>query len=158
MTCRIITLKGVKPQGQVSWQRKSFYLYGLVEPVTGESFYWEFSRLDAQCFQKFLDVFSTTYSNELNLIQMDNGSFHKSLSLKWPDNIIPIFQPPHSPELNPIERLWEYIKAQLSWEQCTSLDELRQKLKQVLESISPDAIASLCGWDYITSALLSATS
>ncbi|WP_239005505.1 hypothetical protein [Gloeothece citriformis] len=38
------------------------------------------------------------------------------------------------------------------------LDELRQKLKQVLESISPDAIASLCGWDYITSALLSATS
>jgi transposase len=33
---------------------------------------------------------------------MDNGSFHKSMGLKWPNNVIPIFQPPNSPELNPI--------------------------------------------------------
>ncbi|WP_448265438.1 hypothetical protein [Nostoc sp. DSM 114159] len=43
-------------------------------------------------------------------------------------------------------------------EHCTNLDELRQKLKHVLDSISPEAIASICGWNYITSALLSATS
>lgn len=89
---------------------------------------------------------------------MDNGSFHKSLDLKWPDNVIPIFQPPNSPELNPIERLWEHLKYELSWEHCTTLDHLRQKLKQVLDSLSWEAIASICGWDYITSALLSATS
>ena len=62
---------------------------------------------------------------------MDNGRFHKSLDLKWSNNIIPIFQPPNSPELNPIERLWEHIKYKLSWEYCTNLDELRRKLKQV---------------------------
>ncbi len=89
---------------------------------------------------------------------MDNGSFHQSLDLKWPENIIPIFQPAHSPELNPIERLWEHIKQALSWEHCTNLDQLRKKLKQVLDSISSEAIASICGWDYIISALLSATS
>ncbi|MBW4610012.1 MAG: transposase [Hassallia sp. WJT32-NPBG1] len=32
---------------------------------------------------------------------------------KSPENIIPIFQPPHSPELNPIERFWEFIKSKL---------------------------------------------
>ncbi|MBG1261477.1 transposase [Nostoc commune] len=37
------------------------------------------------------------------------------------------FQPPNSPELNPIERLWEHIKYELSWEHCTTLDQLRQK-------------------------------
>jgi putative transposase len=89
---------------------------------------------------------------------MDNGSFHKSLYLQWPDNIIPIFQPSHSPELNPIERLWEHIKQALSWEDCTNLTQLRGKLTQVLNSISRKAIASICGWDYITKALLSATS
>ncbi|WP_442949288.1 transposase [Nostoc sp.] len=95
---------------------------------------------------------------------MDNGSFHKSLALKCPDNVIPIFQPSHSPELNPIERLWEHIKQALSWQQGKNLDELRKSLKQVLDSISPDAMptavnyASICGWNYILSALLSATS
>ncbi|WP_442947522.1 hypothetical protein [Nostoc sp.] len=67
-------------------------------------------------------------------------AFHKSLDLKWPDNIIPIFQPANSPELNPIERLWEHIKYELSWEYCTNLDQLRHKLKQVLDSISAEAM------------------
>ncbi|MDJ0715585.1 MAG: transposase [Prochloraceae cyanobacterium] len=30
--------------------------------------------------------------------------------LMIPSNIILLFQPPYCPELNPIERLWEYIK------------------------------------------------
>ncbi|OKH54684.1 hypothetical protein NIES2130_28100 [Scytonema sp. HK-05] len=42
-------------------------------------------------FQDFLNLFSKAYPDALNLVQMDNGSFHKSLDLKWPDNIIPIF-------------------------------------------------------------------
>ena len=116
----------------------------------------EFSHLDATCFQDFLNLFSKAYPNTLNLIQMDNGSFHKSLDLKWPNNIIPIFQPPNSPELNPIERLWQHIKYHLSWEHCTNLDELKQKLKQTLDSLSATTIASICGWDYIISALLRA--
>jgi putative transposase len=48
-------------------------------------------------------------------------------------------------------------KYQLSWQHCTNLEQLREKLRQVLDSISPEAIASLCGWDYIIKALLSAT-
>lgn len=158
ITGRTITLKGVKPNRIVGWQRNNFYLYGVVEPMTGDSFFWEFSHLDSTCFQEFLDLFSKEYPDDLNLVQMDNGSFHKSLNLTWPDNVLPIFQPANSPELNPIERLWEHIKYQLSWEYCTNLDELRHKLKQVLDSISGEAIASMCGWDYITNALLSATS
>jgi transposase len=89
---------------------------------------------------------------------MDNGSFHKSQDFNWPDNIIPIFQPAYSPELNPIERLWEYIKSKLAWEYCDSLTQLRTKLKQVLDSLGHEMIASICGWDYIISALFSATS
>ncbi|MBE8968270.1 hypothetical protein IQ277_19215 [Nostocales cyanobacterium LEGE 12452] len=37
------------------------------------------------------------------------------MDLKWPDNVISIFQPTNSPELNPIEGLWEHIKYKLSW-------------------------------------------
>lgn len=82
ITGRTMELKGVKPTGIVGWPRKNFYLDGIIEPATGDSFFWEFSHLDATCCQDFLNLFSTAYPDSLNLIQMDNGSFHKSLNLK----------------------------------------------------------------------------
>jgi putative transposase len=80
------------------------------------------------------------------------------MTLNWPENVLPIFQPAHSPELNPIERLWEHFKQALRWENCNNLEQLRQKLTQLLDSTPARIIASICGWDYINTALLSATS
>jgi len=68
------------------------------------------SHLDGMCFQMFLDQLAETYPAHLNVIQLDNGKFHQSSRLKIPDNILLIFQPPYSPELNPIERIWSHIK------------------------------------------------
>lgn len=48
-----------------------------------------------------------------------------------PENIIPIFQPTYSPYLAAIERLWEHLKAQLRWENCQSLKQLRLKLSDL---------------------------
>ena len=39
ITGRKITLTGIKPIGLVQWPRQSFYLYGLFEPASGESFF-----------------------------------------------------------------------------------------------------------------------
>lgn len=158
LTGRLITLSGVKPEGAVDWRRQNFYLYGAVEPLTGNSFFWEFSHLDSVCFQQFLDQLAQAFPDTLNLIQLDNGSFHKAVSLHFPDNILPIFQPPHSPELNPIERLWQHLKQGLAWQSCSTLNELRHKLDHVLESLTADVVHSLCGWEFITTALLSAAS
>jgi hypothetical protein len=58
LTGRTITLKGVKPEGILGGHRKNFYLYGVVEPATGDSFFWEFSHFDSTCFQDFLKLFS----------------------------------------------------------------------------------------------------
>jgi len=125
ISSRRLTLFGVKPIGKVQWERKNFYLYGIVEPKTGESFFFEFSRLDLICFEKFLELFSQSYPEDLHMIQLDNGCFHSSLELQIPDNIILLFQPAHSPQVNPIERLWEEMKKELSWKLFDSLDELR---------------------------------
>jgi transposase len=78
--------------------------------------------------------------------------------LHFPDNILPIFQLPHSPELNPIERLWQHLKRALAWQSCKTLNELRHKLDDILKSLTAEVVHSLCGWDFITSALLSAMS
>ncbi|WP_369294244.1 transposase [Microcoleus sp. herbarium14] len=67
------------------------------------------------CFEKFLELFATAYPDDLHIIQLDNGGFHSSLNLSIPENVILLFQPAYSPEVNPIERLWGYVKEQLKW-------------------------------------------
>jgi len=149
----MLTLSGVKPIGSVQWKRDNFYLYGVVEPLTGESFFYEFSHLDSTCFQEFINMVSAFFRDSLIIMQMDQGKIHQSSMLDWPENIIPIFQPPYSPELNPIERFWQHLKAQLKWHNCRCLDELRSLLKKALEEITPEAISSLTGWNFITTAV-----
>lgn len=143
----------MKPVGQVQWERQSYYLYGVVEPRRGESLFYEFSDLDTECFEQFLKQFSQTFSQELHILQLDNGSFHKPKDLEVPDHILLLFQPSNSPELNPIERLWKHIKSFLSWRIFDNLSDLKAKVAEILGSLTVNAIASLTGWDYIIQAL-----
>jgi putative transposase len=73
--------------------------------------------------------------------------------LHLPDNIILLFQPSHSPQLNPIERLWEEIKEKLSWELFDNLEALRAAVENILAKLSQKVIASVTGWDFILEAL-----
>ena len=41
----------------------------------------------------------------------DGAGFHRSHSLSVPTNITLVQLPPYSPELNPIENLWHYLKS-----------------------------------------------
>ncbi|NEO25178.1 transposase [Moorena bouillonii] len=41
---------------------------------------------------------------------MDKAGWHRSKSLEIPENIRIIFQPAYSPELMPVEHLWEHIR------------------------------------------------
>ena len=139
--------------GPIQWQFEAFYLYGAVEPLTGESFFLEFSQLDSVCFQAFLTKFSKTYANSLNILQLDNGSPHLAKHLIIPENLILLFQPSYRPAVNPIERLWQSLKDKLSWLTVTTLGELRREMDAVLNSLTAECIASLTGYDFILSAL-----
>ncbi len=57
--------------------------------------------------------------------------------------------------MNPIERVWQYIKQELSWGLYDNLDEIKEKVRSFLEEFSIETIASIAGWDYILSALAS---
>jgi len=80
------------------------------------------------------------------------GSIIDSSSLKIPDNILLIFQIPSSPELNLIERVWHYVKQELSWEIYDNLDTLKEKVCIDKKYFLLLTRASISGWDYILSA------
>lgn len=153
ITGRKLTLTGAKPVGQVQWTREAFYLYGIVEPLTGSHFFLEFSHLDTVCFEQFLAQFVQAYPDDIHIIQLDQGRFHSCELLQVPDAVILLFQPAHSPELNPIERLWKEMKKYLRWQSFDTLDELRTALAQILDKLTDSVVASVTGWDFILSAL-----
>ena len=58
----------------------------------------------------FLEHVSQTFSDYFIIMQTDQASWHHSKELSIPANIQLIEQPAYSPELNPVERVWEYLR------------------------------------------------
>lgn len=155
-TKRVITAQGVKPKVKVDWPRQAFWLYGVVEPLSGWQWTQEYSQLNSENFQQFINDLSEQLGSTIAVMQMDKAPAHRAQTLEWPENIIPIFQPAHCPELNPIERLWQFLKGLWKGENFPSLDALRQRVTQELERLSAEQIQSLTSFDFILDALLQA--
>ena len=149
---RRITVSGIKPVGPVQYQFENFYVYGAVEPTTGASFFLELPQLNAANFQIFLNEFAQHYQETLNIVLMDNGSCHKAKSLVLPDNVVCLFLPPYSPELNPIERLWRDLKDRLAWVLFTQLEELERYVETIIRQYAKAAIRSLTSYPYFVHA------
>lgn len=153
-----ITLPGVKPIQKAKPGYEYFYLYGAVEPETGQQFFAEYDRLNSGCFQRFLDQFAEAFPRSHNVMVLDNGRFHKAKKLSIPENVQLVFLPPYSPELNPVERLWQDLKDYVAVDFYESLAALRQEIRIRVAAYTDEAVASLTGYDYLldaTSALSS---
>ncbi len=150
---RRLTRRGVKPVQRFRWRFDYSYLYGAVEPKTGKHFLLEMPSLNSLCFQVFLDEFAAAYRESLNVVVLDNGAFHKAHYLIVPENVILVFLPPYSPELNPIERLWQDVKDQLALCMTETLAALQDAISAVLGGYSETVVASLCGSAYMLDAL-----
>lgn len=153
MQRRRLTAFGVKPIGTVQWDFCYRWLYGVVEPKTGESLFLEFSHLDSECFQTFLDSLAQTYPDDLHLVHLDNAPAHTAKSIQIPNNIILLFQPPYCPELNPIERLWQEFNRDVAWKQFASLEDLQQQISDWVHQLTPAFVQSLTHWDWLINAL-----
>lgn len=98
----------------------------------------------------YLEELNKYFKNRKLIIIMDNAGWHKSKSLKIPENIEIIFLPPYSPELNPIERLWKHIKKtsihNILFQQ---IDELIKVVCKSIKKCSVDFIKQICACNYI---------
>lgn len=75
-----------------------------------------------------MDWLSQQLGDDYAILQIDQAPARTSSAIRWQEFIIPLLQPPHSPELNPIERLWELLKNPLKNELFSSLQNLRDAL------------------------------
>ncbi len=72
-TKRVVTGIGVKPYVKVQWPRVAFWLYGVVEPLTGWQWTQEYSKLNSANFQVFLNDLSAQLGTTVAVMQMDRA-------------------------------------------------------------------------------------
>ena len=82
-----------------------------VEPGTDNAFALVLPYVNTQAMQEFLDRFAATIAQDEHVaLVLDQAGWHGSGALIVPDNVTLVPLPPYSPELNPVERVWLYLK------------------------------------------------
>jgi transposase len=149
---RVLTLKGVKPLLPYQHRFENFYLFGAYSPLSGEHFTLELPHCTSESFQLYINAFAKQKQQELKILILDNGAFHKARHLVIPDNIALLFLPPYSPELNGAEKIWRHLKDQLANQVFETLDALSDKLSQLIKQLKAATIKSLTAFSYCINA------
>jgi putative transposase len=109
--CHVWWKRGERPSGLADRRYTFAYIFGAVEPGTDNAFALMMPRADTEAMQEFLDQFSATIGGDEHVAMvLDQAGWHGAKDLRVPANITLVPLPPYSPELNPVERVWLYLK------------------------------------------------
>jgi transposase len=106
--------KGVRKEIPANSGRKRLNLSGMIDIIQHKVLVQEDLTLNAQAIIRFFKKIEEAYSDKKTIhIFLDNAPYHRNKKVKeYLENskIILHFLPPYSPNLNPIERLWKWMK------------------------------------------------
>jgi transposase len=140
---RVWARKGVRPTQPVWGGRRWRPVIGAVEPATGRLVSLLVGGLSSAWFSLFLAHLAAQYPGERLVVALDNAGWHRSGKVVVPGTITLWFQPPHSPEVNVMEQVWQWMRgqhtrgmlfttdAQLDEVLCGALDGLAHDPKRV---------------------------
>jgi hypothetical protein len=148
------------PQGKRATVKKQIirehsYAFCAVCPVEGESYSLISPVCNTASMNELLQGLSTAYSDAEILVFADSAGWHKSKELHCPANIHLELLPPYSPELNPVEHLWDYIREQKNFNNhsFSSLEQMEDHLEQTLKNLhqeqEKDYLQSLCTFEWM---------
>lgn len=100
----------------------------------------------------FLEQVSQEFADYFIVMQVDRAAWHRSNELVVPENIRLLLQPPHSPELNPTEHIWEELREKHFYNQVfESIDAVMDTLCQGLQELMrvPEHLRSMTNFPHL---------
>lgn len=108
---RVWATKGTRPRVVRQKQFLSTYIFGAVCPDRDIGCALILPECNAGMMQMHLDEISKVVRKGYHaIILMDRASWHTTEALNIPENISLLPLPPYSPELNPMEQVWQKLK------------------------------------------------
>lgn len=122
------------------------YVYGAVEVVEGKAQFAFLPSVNLELSRRFLQQIAASDPSAEHVVIWDQAGFHpRPDDRQLPERIHLLPLPPYSPELNPVEGLWDQIKDRTCNRLFQSLDELETALTEALRPFweTPGKILSL---------------
>lgn len=150
-TTRMWARTGSRPTAVKQTRYEWVYLYAAVEPATGASVALQAPNINTGTMNVFLKMLAADLGpRDHAVLIMDQAGWHKARKLVVPDNITILYLPPYSPELNPVERLWAYMRSHyLSNRAYDGYDHLLDASAQAWQQLTPELLRSVCACPYL---------
>lgn len=103
--------RGTRPSAPHDQRTQSAYIFGAICPERGVGAALVLPRCDTLAMQWHLDeIASQVRPGAHAVLMLDQAGWHTTHKLTVPDNITILPLPPRSPELNPVENIWQFIR------------------------------------------------
>ncbi len=142
--------------------RQTQYAYvwviGAACPQTGQAEAIIAPYLDTAIINQFLEQFSRALPPDVQaLLVWDGAGYHRSNQLVVPDNVTLLSLPAYSPELNPIENLWHYLKSHhwsnRAYADYDALFDAAEKAWRAV-CLQPNQVQTICAAPYSKCAVI----
>ena len=131
------------------------YAYAAVSVRDGEMDSLILPHVNGQCMQIFIDEVAARHPDDRIVMVLDGAGWHQGI--QPPINMRLLKLPPYSPELNPVEHIWDEIREKYFANRVfESLDALEGQLVNALSDMEydHDRVSSISSWPWILFALM----
>ena len=133
--------------------RESLYVLTATCAASGAAFGLIMPELNTAVVNRFLEEFSRQLAPGVRAVLLwDNAPYHVGGDLVVPANVSLIGLLPYSPELNPVENLWHYLRAH-HWSNrvYADYDALLEAATEAWRKVclDPEKIRSICAAPYL---------
>jgi len=139
---------GSRPPAIRQTQYDYLYVFSAACPQTGDAAGLITPNVNTATMNAFLEQFAAQLPPDVHAAMvLDRAGWHVAAALKAPANVTLILLPPKSPELNPVENLWHYLRSHY-WSNrlYPTWEDLKQAAVAARLSVClvPELIKSLC--------------
>jgi transposase len=148
--------KGFRPEVGMQIVREYTYAFGAVSPHDGTLDSLVLPVVTAEAMSIFLEEVARRHPEEFILMILDGAGWHRANNLTVPENMRLEALPPYSPQLNPVEHIWDEIREKwFTNEVFNSLEAVEDRLVEALVALENDRefVASTTGFDWIINCL-----
>ena len=104
--------RGTRPRAPQDTRYEWAYIFGAVCPARAQTAALVLPYANSEAMNLHLIEISKTVAQGAHaIVVMDGAAWHSAKALNVPDNLSLMILPPYAPELNPIENVWAYLRA-----------------------------------------------
>lgn len=109
---RIWAKRGTRPRAPRDTRYTWAYIFGAVCPARGVAAGLVMPFADTGAMNAHLvEIAATVAPGAHAVLVLDGAGWHGANQLEVPDNVSLVLLPPYSPELNPVENVWQFLRA-----------------------------------------------